>query len=378
MQSVWNSDILVKENNSTAWFCVLKTSKKIHNISITKAEIGEEEIAKDLLACVKFLPVRACSFHRYFQLVFQVSEAEQINENQRNTRISILGSSTENLHKDLVGKYFETMSYCFRDKFCVTPPQHWVKQIPLQNRENILTLWVEGPNRENHKLSLHIWKVSSKTKLVISDVDGTVTKMEYGSKAFHTNVRAIYKEIAKDMDILFVYLTVRPFKRTERIRKLLYENCLTEQFPRGPILTVPYETIDSIEGFSIGRATQLKMIHAVELFELNVPIYAAFGNRKADQNVYDTLNVPKTRQVLIIFGGCPVIQGKRMTFRDLQNVLGSGHFEDDGNWMSKALWWIFVVENKVDRILGMSYASTMTLLYNFVTKCRLKRNIKML
>ncbi len=97
-------------------------------------------------------------------------------------------------------------------------------------------------NNERHSLKFYIWRIRNDTKLVLSDVDGTITSFEYGSSTFNPGVKEMYQDIAKDPKLQFTYLTVRPFKRTERIRQLLY-NHEGEGFPRGPILTVPYETI---------------------------------------------------------------------------------------------------------------------------------------
>jgi len=155
---------------------------------------------------------------------------------------------------------------------------------------------------------------------------------------------------------------------------MLYKNC--DLFPRGPILTVPYSTIDSIEGFSHGIATHLKMIHLIGLMARHIEFYAGIGNRKADQKVYDQAKIPKSRQVLIIWGNHSLIQNNHLSFSEVPRVLKEEMVNGKKGWKIRLLWFLFCIENSVDRVVGRSYATVITVLYNAVTECRKMRNPK--
>jgi len=371
--------VIVKQNRSIAWYCVVKTSKKVPSIQILSAKIGDKVLPPEVVNCMKLLLVRACKLHKYFQFVFQVQDAASINEWQNNARMSLLGSTTEELHQDVIGKYFEQLAQCLQDKHTLLPPTQWIDQLALHDGENHLTLQLQLSD-QYYDLVLYIWKVSCDIKLVISDVDGTVTTREYGSSSFLPGVKEMYNEIAKNRSLLFTYLTARPFKRTERIRELLYNSQGGKTFPRGPILTVPYETIDSIEGFSRGIATQVKAIHVVELQIQGVKCFAGFGNRKNDLKVYDKANIPKLRQVLNVWGNYSLIQGTHLSFEEVPQVLNDELLAEKliqrKNWKCKVLTQVFNISNAVDRSVGKSYATLMSALYHIVTRCRRIRNTR--
>jgi len=306
---------------------------------------------------LEFLPVRVCMFHGYFQLVFKGKSDRAVASEIRN---------------DLIGKYYEKLNQCYQDRYSLSPPSQWIKQLPLVDGENHLSLHVQLNDGEHVTVPLHIWKLESDVKLILSDVDGTVTTREYGSSTFRKGVKNMYQEIASDRSVLFTYLTVRPFKRTERIRKLL----TVGGFPRGPILTVPYETIDSIEGFSHGIATQLKTIHVEGLMTQGIKCHAGFGNRNADQNVYDQANIPKERQVLNVWGSHGLIKGSHFPFQEVPEVIKNtpATFPTCKDWKCRALYLMFCTQNSVDRVLGKSYSKGMALFYNVVTTCRKSRS----
>jgi len=371
MQAIWKSDVITADNKSIAWYCVLNTSKKITKIDVLSAHVNNTELSEELTKSIKFLRVRSCKLHHYYQLVFQVPEAKENNEWQNKQRISFLGSTTEELHRDLIGMYFEKLADCLQSKYTLIPPARWIDKLSLNYGENRLELKV-SLNLSQDSMTVYIWKIGKDTKLVLSDVDGTITNFEYGSSTFNPGVQEMYNEIEREKDLQFTYLTVRPFKRTERIRKLLHEG---GNFPRGPILTVPYETIDSIEAFSKGIAMRLKTIHLVELMSHGVTCYAGFGNRRADVKIYDKAKIPKSHQVLCVCKNHVLINEQSFLFSDVPSKFKGSDIPSRDGIETKVLRLLFNLENQVDRALGTSYAIVMGGLYSVVTRCRKVRNI---
>ena len=96
----------------------------------------------------------------------------------------------------------------------------------------------------------------------------------------------MYTKLANDAK--FVYISVRPFKRTEDTRRFIDHH----NMPSGPIITVPYETVDSVHAFVGGTADKLKMLFVKELQMLGYKVEAGFGNRWSDQAFYTTAKVP--------------------------------------------------------------------------------------
>jgi phosphatidate phosphatase PAH1 len=122
----------------------------------------------------------------------------------------------------------------------------------------------------------------------------------YGICATHKNLPKMYNAVGNMADTQFVYISVRPFNRTEDTRLFINYHKL----PPGPIITVPYQTVDSVHAFVGGLATKLKMIFVKELQMLGEKVAGGFGNRYTDYHFYVEAGVPLQVTTTALFVKC--------------------------------------------------------------------------
>lgn len=151
-------------------------------------------------------------------------------------------------------------------------------------------------------------------KIVISDIDGTVTKSDglghllprLGlSDWSHQGIAAFYTNIWKN-GYKLVYLSSRPvgFSGTTRkyIDSIKQDNC--HMMPSGPILLSPDRTSESLYREIIIKKPHIFKIECLKtvraLFPDNEePFYAGFGNRDTDYVSYKTLGLNVNRIYII-------------------------------------------------------------------------------
>ena len=104
---------------------------------------------------------------------------------------------------------------------------------------------IQGP--KTIEANIFLWK--SNVKLIVSDVDGTVTSSDllghvlptFGKDWTHPGLAPLYNKIEKmDENIQFVYLSSRPIGEASLTRKML-KNIRQDGFlmPEGPLITAP-------------------------------------------------------------------------------------------------------------------------------------------
>ncbi|PVU90323.1 hypothetical protein BB561_004924 [Smittium simulii] len=153
----------------------------------------------------------------------------------------------------------------------------------------------------------NIFMYSHDSQLVISDIDGTITKSDALGHLFnmvgrdwtHTGVAKLYTEISKNQ-YEFLYLTSRAIGQADTTREYL-KNVKqgSHILPKGPLLLSPDRLFASFHREVIKRKPhEFKMAclgDIKKLFENDTPFYAGFGNRITDAMSYVSVNVPPTR-----------------------------------------------------------------------------------
>lgn len=148
-------------------------------------------------------------------------------------------------------------------------------------------------------------------QLVISDIDGTITKSDVlghvipaiGGTWAHTGVAELYTRI-KNNGYKMVYLSSRAIGQSHTTKQYLKSVAQdSKQLPDGPVLLSPTSIITAFrrevierrpEEFKIAALTDLK-----QLFPSGNPFYAGFGNRNTDVVSYDAVAVPAARILII-------------------------------------------------------------------------------
>jgi len=153
-----------------------------------------------------------------------------------------------------------------------------------------------------------------KDKLVVSDIDGTVTKSDalghflpsVGiSDWSHKDIASFYTNIPQN-GYKLVYLSSRPVGFSKRTR--VYIDSIKQDnnhvMPGGPILLSPDRTFESTYREMIIKKPHIFKIECLKqvknLFpEMQDPFYAGFGNRITDYISYKTLGVNVSRIYII-------------------------------------------------------------------------------
>ncbi|VBB32672.1 unnamed protein product [Acanthocheilonema viteae] len=159
--------------------------------------------------------------------------------------------------------------------------------------------------------SCHIYLYKWTERLVISDIDGTITKSDVlghvipaiGGQWAHAGVAELYTRI-KENGYQLVYLSSRAIGQSYSTKKYLQSVAQNAKFlPDGPLLLSPTsvliafrrEVIDrKPEEFKIAALTDLK-----ECFPVKRPFYAGFGNRETDVVSYRAVDIPPDRILII-------------------------------------------------------------------------------
>uniref|UniRef100_A0A183BIK5 LNS2 domain-containing protein n=1 Tax=Globodera pallida TaxID=36090 RepID=A0A183BIK5_GLOPA len=159
--------------------------------------------------------------------------------------------------------------------------------------------------------SCHIYLLKWSDKLVISDIDGTITKSDVlghvipaiGGTWAHSGVAELYTGIKKN-GYQMVYLSSRAIGQSHYTKTYLQNFAQgSRMLPDGPVLLSPSSVLMAFrkevierkpEEFKIACLTDLK-----SLFSVGQPFFAGFGNRETDAKSYRAVGVPPERILII-------------------------------------------------------------------------------
>jgi phosphatidate phosphatase LPIN len=164
----------------------------------------------------------------------------------------------------------------------------------LRPNENAITFTVssliQGP--KTAAASLFLW--TPDVRLVVSDIDGTVTKSDVlghilpplGRDWTHPGLVSLYKSIAS-LGIKFVYLSSRPIGEAAITRTMIRKiEQRGDQMPIGPIIMTPDAMFAAIQREVKRKPQEFKipeLLAISQLFEPEpMPWVLGFGNRKTD------------------------------------------------------------------------------------------------
>ncbi|EGX91269.1 nuclear elongation and deformation protein 1 [Cordyceps militaris CM01] len=178
-----------------------------------------------------------------------------------------------------------------------------LKKLGLKSGENPMGFTV---NRATCTANMYLWKYD--TPVVISDIDGTITKSDalghvlnmIGRDWTHAGIAKLYSDIALN-GFNIMYLTSRSVGQADTTRaylnNIVQEGC---RMPHGPTILSPDRTMAALR-----REVYLRKPHVFKMATLRdianlygpdrTPFYAGFGNRLTDQISYRTVDVPRNR-----------------------------------------------------------------------------------
>jgi phosphatidate phosphatase LPIN len=178
-----------------------------------------------------------------------------------------------------------------------------LKELQLKPGANPMSFTV---NRATCQAYMYYW--SQHVPIVISDIDGTITKSDawghvlnmIGRDWTHIGVAKLYTDIVTNGYNMF-YLTSRSVGQADTTRA--YLNGVMQdgyKLPKGPVIMSPDRTIAALRREIYLRKPEVfKMACLRDILSLfpgrTNPFYAGFGNRFTDALSYRTVNIPSTR-----------------------------------------------------------------------------------
>ena len=264
---------------------------------------------------------------------YMVKQSSLIAENDLKTNlISLNEIITE-------GKRVSEDDKIFKKKYkSFFPSSNQIKKLELKEGPNEILYVVNSMTGGIQTLKSHIYLWKSNEKLIISDIDGTITKSDilgyiyplFGKDWSHDGVTDLFTNLYKN-GYKIIYLTARAIGQSTMTKNYL-NNLIQEQnkLPPGPMLMSPDGLFSALKREIIQRKPHLLKIPLLteikNLFPKNInPFYAGFGNRDTDAIAYRYLDIP-LNNIFIVDPNSDVIQlGKEetTTYNDINNNLES-------------------------------------------------------
>ena len=185
------------------------------------------------------------------------------------------------------------------------PSSNQIKQLNLKPERNEICFVCRTSSSgiQTLKSSIYFWTYNS--KIVISDVDGTITRSDVlgqvlpilGRDWTHEGVTELFTKII-NQGYKIIYLTSRAIGQSTMTKNYL-DSLIQEKktLPAGPLIMSPDGLFTSLKREVIERKPHLLKIPVLSelknLFPQNVaPFYAGFGNRETDGVAYRYVNIP--------------------------------------------------------------------------------------
>ncbi|KAJ3114874.1 hypothetical protein HDU96_001535 [Phlyctochytrium bullatum] len=182
-----------------------------------------------------------------------------------------------------------------------------LKSLNLKKGVNTITFAVTSTLQGTATCTSKIFFWDHNVKVVISDVDGTITKSDALGHLFtmvgrdwtHSGVASLYTNIRRN-GYQILYLTSRAIGQYNSTRDYLMKiEQGSYQLPDGPVIMSPDRLFTALHREVIQRKPEIFKIAALRdiksLFGDAKPFYAGFGNRITDALAYRAVHVPPSR-----------------------------------------------------------------------------------
>ncbi|PCH40827.1 LNS2-domain-containing protein [Wolfiporia cocos MD-104 SS10] len=182
-----------------------------------------------------------------------------------------------------------------------------LKSLDLKPGANTITFSLSATGAVACTARLFVWDHTD--QVVISDIDGTITKSDALGHVFtmigrdwtHLGVAKLYTDICRN-GYKILYLTSRAIGQADSTRDYLKGVRQNDyQLPEGPVIMSPDRLLTSLHREVIMRKPEVFKMAALrdiqKLFgnRARNPFYAGFGNRITDALSYRSVNVPSSR-----------------------------------------------------------------------------------
>ncbi|KAI5171909.1 phosphatidate phosphatase LPIN [Nematocida sp. LUAm3] len=249
--------------------------------------LGEEENVEYLL-----------SFSLFSELYFSVER--RIKEEKTKS------STVKHLIKQILRKRAKPIQNQSASEKEVFLPEPFLKEMCLKPGANKTVYRVSGTSIA---LTCTIFLWDSTEKIVISDIDGTITKSDvigyiYGAMGLdwtHKGIAALYNRIEEN-GYKIVYISSRPIGHIGITKSYLAKVEQNEQkLPVGPVILFPGRLFSAIYREMILGPEEYKISIISEIKQLmeRGDIFAGFGNKENDRIAYQLCEVDRGRIFII-------------------------------------------------------------------------------
>lgn len=198
-------------------------------------------------------------------------------------------------------------------------PHEMLQRLNLQPGVNSISFTVSTRLQGTATCTARIFRWRSDTRIIISDIDGTITKSDalghlftfVGKDWTHANIARLYSSIARN-GYHFIYLSSRSLGQANVTRgylKGVEQNKF--QLPDGPVIMSPDRLLAALRReVVLGIPQEFKIACLRDLQQLFYdcqppeeehanPFYAGFGNRTNDAAAYLAIGIPPPRVFII-------------------------------------------------------------------------------
>ena len=187
-------------------------------------------------------------------------------------------------------------------------PPETLARLPLKPGANTVTFTVTTKLQGRASCQARIFLLRSDARIVISDVDGTITKSDalghlftmVGKDWTHPDVASLYTHISRN-GYTMVYLTSRAIGQAAYTRGYL-AGIIQDRFqlPDGPLIMSPDRLFTALRReVLVGNPEEFKIAALQDIRRLfpadSTPFYAGFGNRITDARAYAAVGIPTHR-----------------------------------------------------------------------------------
>lgn len=235
-----------------------------------------------------------------------------------------------------------------------TPTSEQLASLKLNEGRNIVTFTFSTAvlGKQQVDARIYLWKWN--TRIVISDVDGTITKSDVlgqfmpmvGVDWSHTGVTHLFSAIQEN-GYKMLFLSARAISQAYHTRQFLFNLKQNgKALPDGPVVISPDGVFPSLFREVIRRAPHEFKIACLEdikaLFPSDCnPFYAGFGNRDTDEISYLKVGIPRGKIFIINPKGEVVVNSRIDTksytslhalVHDMFPSMSSSEQEDYNSW----------------------------------------------
>ncbi|XP_065013274.1 phosphatidate phosphatase PAH2-like isoform X2 [Musa acuminata AAA Group] len=187
----------------------------------------------------------------------------------------------------------------------LTPTSDEIASLNLKEGQNVVTFSFSTPVLGSQQVDARIYLWKWNTRIVISDVDGTITRSDVlgqfmplvGIDWSQTGVAHLFSAI-KDNGYQLLFLSARAISQAHLTRQFLFNLKQDgKALPDGPVVISPDGLFPSLYREVIRRAPHEFKISCLEAIKALFPpdcnpFYAGFGNRDTDEISYLKVGIP--------------------------------------------------------------------------------------